>query len=501
MRFTTTLALAFAATAYGQNYLGFNSGATKADRSAKFKADFEAEFRTAKNLENAPGDFSAVRLYTNIQAYSEDDPIQAFEAAIETDTKILLGVWASGTDNIDKEISALKKAVQQYGNKLTDLVIGISIGSEDLYRISATGVENESGVGQSPTVLVEFIQDFKDAFADSSLANIPVGHVDTWDVWGNITNKPVIDAIDFLGVDEYPYYENGKGNSIENAGRLFDRAYDATVAASQGKPVWVTETGWPYIGPDWDQAVSSVDNAETYWKEIGCKRLFNKTPTFWYTLRDSNPDNKMKFAITEDLSTKPLFDLSCDDVEDEPTSTKSSGASSTKSAGTASGTATGSSKPTGSANSTATGSLKPTGSANSTATGSSKPTGTASGTATGSSAPTGTSSVGSSGTATPTGATSTGSGDTTSPTGGSGSGSGSDDSEAGSGSGSGSESGSGSGSGSNSGSSGAGSDAGSSEGSGSGSGPEVVQGAASAPMFSAAVCAGLALVAGVSALL
>ena len=484
MRFTTTLALAFAATAYGQNYLGFNSGATKADRSAKFKADFEAEFRTAKNLENAPGDFSAVRLYTNIQAYSEDDPIQAFEAAIETDTKILLGVWASGTDNIDKEISALKKAVQQYGNKLTDLVIGISIGSEDLYRISATGVENDSGVGQSPTVLVEFIQDFKDAFADSSLANIPVGHVDTWDVWGNVTNKPVIDAIDFLGVDEYPYYENGKGNSIENAGRLFDRAYDATVAASQGKPVWVTETGWPYIGPDWDQAVSSIDNAETYWKEIGCKRLFNKTPTFWYTLRDSNPDNEMKFAITKDLSTKPLFDLSCDDVEDEPTSTKSSGASSTKSAGTASGTATGSSKPTGTASGTATGS--------------SKPTGTASGTATGSSAPNGTSSVGS-GTAAPTGVTSTGSGETTSPTGGSGSGSGSDDSETGSGSGSGSGSESGSGSGSGSGSAESGSDAGSSEG--SGSDPEIVQGAASVPMFSAAVCAGLALFAGASALL
>ncbi|RYP34654.1 hypothetical protein DL767_004214 [Monosporascus sp. MG133] len=473
MRFTTTLALAFAATAYGQNYLGFNSGATKADRSAKFKADFEAEFKTAKNLESAPGDFSAVRLYTNIQAYSEDDPIQAFEAAIETNTKILLGVWASGTDNIDKEISALKKAVQQYGEKLTDLVIGVSIGSEDLYRISATGVENESGVGQSPTVLVEFIQDFKKAFADSSLANIPVGHVDTWDVWGNVTNKPVVDAIDFLGVDEYPYYENGKGNSIENAGRLFDRAYDATVAASQGKPVWVTETGWPYTGPDWDQAVSSIDNAETYWKEIGCKRLFNKTPTFWYTLRDSNPDNEMKFAITKDLSTKPLFDLSCDDVEDEPTSTKSSSASSTtKSTGTASGTATGSSKPTGTANSTTTGS----------------------------SAPTGTSSVGSSGTAAPTGTTSTGSGETTSPTGGSESGSGSDDSEAGSGSGSGSETGSGSGS-SGSGSAESGSGTGSSEGSGSGSDPDIVQGAASAPMFSAAVCAGLALVAGVSALL
>ncbi len=344
MRFTTTLSLAFAATAYGENYLGFNSGATKADRSAKFKEDYLAEFNTAQGLEGAPGTFNAVRLYTNIQAYSQEDPISAFEAAIETKTKLLLGVWASGTDNIDKELNALQSAVKQYGSEFTDLVIGISIGSEDLYRISATGVENESGVGNSPDALVGFINDFREAFKDSALADIPVGHVDTWDVWGNATNKPVLDAIDFIGVDEYPYYENGKGNNIENAGQLFSRAYDATIAAAGGKPVWVTETGWPATGPNWDQAVSSVDNAQTYWRDIGCKKLFNKTPTFWYNLRDSNPDNEMKFAITENLSTTPLFDLSCDGIEDDEPTTS------------ASATSTGSASKTGSSEtSTATG--------------------------------------------------------------------------------------------------------------------------------------------------
>lgn len=342
MRFTTTLALAFAATASAENYLGFNSGATKADRSAKFKEDFLAEFKTAQNLKGAPGDFNAVRLYTNIQAYSEEDPISAFEAAIETKTKILLGVWASGTDNIDKELNALTKAVEQYGTEFTDLVIGISIGSEDLYRISATGVENDSGVGNSPTNLVGFIKDFKTAVEGTGLAKIPVGHVDTWDVWGNTTNQPVIDAIDFLGVDEYPYYENGKGNSIENAGKLFGRAYDATIAAAAGKPVWVTETGWPATGPDWDEAVSSVANAKKYWQDIGCKKLFNKTPTFWYNLRDSNPDNEMKFAVSKDLSTTPMFDLSCDGVEDDDDSSSSS----------SSAVSSATSKPTGSATGT-----------------------------------------------------------------------------------------------------------------------------------------------------
>lgn len=329
MKVSTTLAAgALAMGVEAKNYLGFNSGATLANREAKFKADFTAEFKTAQGLKTAPGDFSAVRLYTNIQAYSEDDPIEAFEAAIDTETEILLGVWTSGTDNIDKEISALKKAIDKYGTDLTDLIIGVSVGSEDLYRNSVTGVKNKGGVGVQPDALVDFINDFRKAFKSTPISKIPVGHVDTWDVWGNATNKAVLDAIDFIGVDEYPYYENGKGNGIENAGKLFNKAYEATISASGGKPVWVTETGWPYKGPDWDEAVPSIKNAQKYWRDVGCKYLFNKTPTFWYNLRDSNPDNKMKFAITENLSTTPLFDLSCDKVDDEEEKTSSSAAES-----------------------------------------------------------------------------------------------------------------------------------------------------------------------------
>ncbi|KZZ99231.1 GPI-anchored cell wall beta-1,3-endoglucanase EglC [Moelleriella libera RCEF 2490] len=347
MRVSSTLlasALAAGASA-GTNYLGFNSGATLPDRSAKFKKDFVAEMKTAQGLNGAPGTFNSLRLYTNIQAYSQDDPIEAFDAAIETKTNLLLGVWASGTDNINKEISALKKAVSKYGNKFTDLVIGVSIGSEDLYRDSVTGIKNKAGVGNSPDNIINFIKEYKKAFADNALSKVPVGHIDTWDVWTNSSIKPVIDAVDFIGVDEYPYYEDSKGNDIKNSGHLFDRAYDATIAVANGKPVWVTETGWPSSGPNWDKADASIENAKYYWNEVGCRRLFNKTPTFWYNLRDSNPDNKMLFQITKDLSTKALFDLSCPTTFDTKAEVSSASASATASASaSASGTSTGVSK-------------------------------------------------------------------------------------------------------------------------------------------------------------
>ncbi|KAH6959035.1 hypothetical protein HG530_009725 [Fusarium avenaceum] len=441
MKVSTTLAAgALAMGVEAKNYLGFNSGATLANREAKFKADFAAEFKTAQGLKTAPGDFSAVRLYTNIQAYSEDDPIEAFEAAIDTETEILLGVWTSGTDNIDKEISALKKAIDKYGTDLTDLIIGVSVGSEDLYRNSVTGVKNKGGVGVQPDALVDFINDFRKAFKSTPISKIPVGHVDTWDVWGNTTNKAVLDAIDFIGVDEYPYYENGKGNGIENAGKLFNKAYEATIAASGGKPVWVTETGWPYKGPDWDEAVPSIKNAQKYWRDVGCKYLFNKTPTFWYNLRDSNPDNKMKFAITENLSTTPLFDLSCDKVDDEEDKTSSSAAESKTKTSTAASKSTHASDSDETTMATATAS----------ATGSSGKDEDEDSTAT---------------------ATATGSGSHSKPTSGSGSSSGDDSA---------SESGSGS-SGSGSSGNGSASESGSSSGSGSGSGSASESGSESAP--------------------
>lgn len=371
MRPTTALVAAGAliSGASAENYLGFNSGATLADRSAKFKADFKKEFVTAQGLEKAPGTFNSVRLYTNIQAYSETDPIEAFEAAIETDTKILLGIWTSGTDSIEKELSALKKAISKHGKKFTDLVIGMSIGSEDLYRVSETGIKNKSGVGATPNDLIKFIGDYKKAVANTALSKVPIGHVDTWDAWTNGTNKVVVDALDWVGVDEYPYYETGKGNSIKNAGKLFDRAFDAVAGTVGNKPIWVTETGWPYVGETWDEAVPSVDNAKKYWQEIGCRKLFNKVPTFWYNLRDSNPDNEMKFAITKDLSTKPLFDLTCPTKFDTPDAEESS----TSGSATATGTPTGVSTPGSSATDGPTG----TGSGNDSGTGTTEGAGAA----------------------------------------------------------------------------------------------------------------------------
>jgi glucan endo-1,3-beta-D-glucosidase len=347
MYFTQSLAATLFATLITAQraYLGFNSGATLDTTKAKVQSDYEAEFKSAQGLLNSPGLFNSVRLYTNIQSGTTDTPTSAFQAAINTKTTMLLGIWCSGTTTIEKELSALNKAVTRYGSNFTDLVVGISVGSEDLYRVSETGIRNKAGLGQGPEVVIGFLKNVRDAISKTALASVPVGHVDTWSAWTNDSNADVIAAVDFLGTDLYSYYEDDKGNAIDNATTLFTNAYNATVKVAGGKPVWITETGtfpfpppfppfprssisrtstnadvgWPTTGPLFGQASPSVPNAKTYWDQIGCT-LFGKVPTYWYTLRDSNPDNKAKFAITKDLSTTPLFDLTCPSGSGAPAS-------------------------------------------------------------------------------------------------------------------------------------------------------------------------------------
>ena len=293
-----------------EGYLGFNSGATLANGRAKQLSDYEEEFQTAANLRGAPEEFNSVRLYTNVQAGTVNTPTSAFEAAINTGTTMLLGLWCSGTDSIANELAAMEAALERFGDRFADLVVGISVGSEDLYRTSVTGINNEAGIGNYPDQIIAFIEETRQRIANTPLADKPVGHVDTSSAFFNESNAEVIASCDFIGMDAYPYYEKEKDNAFENARELWEDAYRKTLNAAGDVEVWITEIGWPVSGPEFGDATASIENAQDYWADLGCS-LFGKVNTWWYTLRDSNPANEAKFAITENLSTTPRFDLTC----------------------------------------------------------------------------------------------------------------------------------------------------------------------------------------------
>ncbi|KUI56910.1 putative glucan endo-1,3-beta-glucosidase eglC [Cytospora mali] len=335
---SSLLALAAASPALAA-YQGFNYGSTFTTGAAKAQSDFEAEFTTAQGLISAPGVFNSARLYTMIQGGTTNSPIEAIPAAISTKTSLLFGLWASAGDaDFANELTALKSAISTYGSELSGLVAGISVGSEDLYRISPTGIANGENPGASPDTIISYIKQVRAAIAGTSLSSVPVGHVDTWTAWVNSSNNAVTDASDFVGVDAYPYFQNTLTNSISDGKSLFNSALSQTQAAVGGKEVWVTETGWPVSGPDQNLAVPSISNAKTYWDEVGCP-LFGKTNVFWYTLQDATPTTPSpSFGIVGDtLTTTPLYDLSCNASDSSSSSSTSASASGTTSAsGTAS---------------------------------------------------------------------------------------------------------------------------------------------------------------------
>lgn len=302
--------LALASTVVAQSK-GFNYGSTNADGSCRTYNDFVRFFNEAKSLQGTSG-FTTARLYTSIQCGTAADPIEAFRAAVDTDTQVLVGLWASaGRGVYENELNALLRGARDLGSAFTDKIIGMSVGSEDLYRSSPQGVANNAGVGATGAEIEGYIGWMRDWIRGTALESKPIGHVDTWTAWVLPENRGVANSVNWLGHNSFPYWEANRPNSIDQARENFFTAVGQTESVSSGKPVWVTETGWPRFGPTSGAAVASLDNARRYWKDVGCS-LFSTRNTFWYTLKDANvAQTDLSFAITPLENNTPFFDLSC----------------------------------------------------------------------------------------------------------------------------------------------------------------------------------------------
>jgi glucan endo-1,3-beta-D-glucosidase len=227
-------------------YRGFNYGALDLSGAVRDQASYESEFNAAKALPGTNGAFTSARLYTSLQG-STTNPNEAFAAAVNTQTSLLLGIWISGNPNIDTEINAIKAAASQQGSAFTDLVAGISVGSEDAYRVTSLGVASGAGPGVDPQGIANYVNQVRSGLAGTALEGKPIGHVDTYNTYSNSSGwmAPVIEAVDFIGMNAFPYFEDTKPNSIENGNATFWGDYEAVVAQANGKEIWITETGWP----------------------------------------------------------------------------------------------------------------------------------------------------------------------------------------------------------------------------------------------------------------
>lgn len=290
-------------------YTGFNYGAFwTVEANVKKKTDFLDGFNIAKNL-TTDIPFDTARLFTCKAAGTLDEPTEAFDAAVESNTNLLLGFWItpstrgdSPNDNVRNEMAALEKGFKKHGQALSDLIIGLAVGSEDVYRAEEAGE-----LGVTAEVVGQTIAQVKKSIEESSFADYmkdkPIGHVDT-------AKYAVVDNADFIGMTAYPYWNK---ESIDVANTSFHFSLEDVKKRAGNRPVWIAEMGWP--STDTEQhgsAVAGVDELQRFWNEVGCS-VFGRYTTFWYELlRDSTLDQKADWGLVNVPTRKPrIKNLSC----------------------------------------------------------------------------------------------------------------------------------------------------------------------------------------------
>jgi exo-beta-1,3-glucanase (GH17 family) len=157
-----------------------NNSANNADGSCKTTAQWTTAFNKLKGL---PQHITSVRLYASSDC---NTLANAVPAALNTGTKILVGVWAEDVNHFEAEKKALLNAISAHGK---DWIIAITVGSEDLYRKDS-----------NPNTLANRIYDVR-GMVRSVGVQAEVGHVDTWTAWVDGANEVVIKASDFIGMD------------------------------------------------------------------------------------------------------------------------------------------------------------------------------------------------------------------------------------------------------------------------------------------------------------
>ncbi|MBN1567179.1 MAG: hypothetical protein JXA73_05005 [Acidobacteria bacterium] len=207
---------------------------------------------------------SVVAPYTSwIRTFGSSDGLEdAGPAARQLGLKIAAGAWLSRDRKANqREIANL------IGSMKAGFVDVAVVGSEVLLRNDLSESE-----------LIQYIQQLK-----REAPGIPVT---TADVYSRLAVHPaLVAACDQLFVNYYPYWE---GIRIDNAVTSIHRWQQQVEAVAQGKPVIVSETGWPSCGNQIGDAVASPENAAFFFLNFVSWARGNKVPFFYFEAFDED---------------------------------------------------------------------------------------------------------------------------------------------------------------------------------------------------------------------
>ena len=201
----------------------------------------------------------AVRSFSCIEG-NEYVPMMAKKHGMNT----LVGAWlGDDKDDNEEEIEGLIKLAKD------GFVDVAAVGNEVLYRNDLTLEE-----------LIGYMQRVKEALAGTG---IPVGYVDAY---YEFSRHPIIvENSDVILANLYPYWE---GCPIEYALGHMQAMYGSVVDAAQGKPIIITETGWPSQGGSLRGAVAGEAAAMKYFIDTIRWTKENDIPIYYFSSFDES---------------------------------------------------------------------------------------------------------------------------------------------------------------------------------------------------------------------
>jgi exo-beta-1,3-glucanase (GH17 family) len=182
--------------------------------------------------------------------------------AHEFGLKTLVGAWL-GSDH-EKNAVEVAKLIEFAKNGYVDIAV---VGNEVMYRQDLSEAE-----------LLGYMQDVKDA-----LPGIPVSYVDAY---YEFENRPAITAMcDVILTNCYPFWE---GCALEYSLLYMKDMYRRTKKVAGGKPVIISETGWPNKGLRFHGASPSERNAMSYFINAQGWSSEEDIPMFYFSSFDES---------------------------------------------------------------------------------------------------------------------------------------------------------------------------------------------------------------------
>jgi len=184
------------------------------------------------------------------------------KVAKEFGLKTLVGAWLGDDPDINR--SEVEGLIQLANEGLVDIA---AVGNEVMYRKDLAEAE-----------LLEWMQEVKER-----IPHVPVGYVDAY---YEFSHRPAITAAcDVILCNCYPFWE---GCPFEYSLAHMQRMYAQAKEAANGKPVIITETGWPSQGENTRGAIPSAQSARDYFINTQLWSTADNIPVFYFSSFDES---------------------------------------------------------------------------------------------------------------------------------------------------------------------------------------------------------------------